>query len=388
MATLSNEGRCSQCHISYNWKDDSFDFSDTSNIDCFVCHDTTGTYKKHPSADGGGGQPAMMIDGTLTVVDFADLQEVAYNVGTPTRANCLACHANAGGGDNVKHGDMSTDLISPTRDMDVHMGGADHSCQRCHTESRHKIAGTTALHSNEGEASCTDCHSATRTHTENGLVAALLNLHTARVACQTCHIPTFSRTMATTMEWYWDEAGEDRTNIRQQFGRDTYSKLKGRFVWGKNVRPKYLWFNGKWARKVVNASDTYTEAGTVADPVVLAIPTATVADADAKIYPFKALIGRQPADTTNKRMAVPHLFGSAAGPNAYWVAFDWGLAVAEGTAYAGQPYSGDYGFVNTLMYLSINHEVAPKESALDCENCHGNANFWNQVGMSDPFGGS
>jgi len=70
------------------------------------------------------------------------------------------------------------------------------------------------------------------------------------------------------------------------------------------------------------------------------------------------------------------------------VAFDWGLAVAEGTAYAGQPYSGDYGFVNTLMYLSINHEVAPKESALDCENCHGNANFWNQVGMSDPFGGS
>ena len=386
MATLSNEGRCSQCHISYNWKDDSFDFSDTSNIDCLVCHDTTGTYKKHPSADGGGGQPAMMIDGTLTVVEFADLQEVAYNVGTPTRANCLACHANAGGGDNVKHGDMSTDLISPTRDMDVHMGGADHSCQRCHTESGHKIAGTTALHSNEGEASCTDCHSATRTHTENGLVAALLNLHTARVACQTCHIPTFSRTMATTMEWYWDEAGEDRTDIPQQFGRDTYSKKKGRFVWDENVRPKYLWFNGKWARKVVNASDTYTEAGTVADPVVLGKPTATVADADAKIYPFKALIGRQPADTTNKRMVVPHLFGSAAGPNAYWAAYDWGLAVAEGTAYAGQPYSGDYGFVNTLMYLSINHEVAPKENALDCESCHGNASFWNQVGTSDPFG--
>ena len=66
MATLSNEGRCSQCHISYNWKDDSFDFSDTSNIDCLVCHDTTGTYKKHPSADGGGGQPAMMIDGSVT----------------------------------------------------------------------------------------------------------------------------------------------------------------------------------------------------------------------------------------------------------------------------------------------------------------------------------
>ena len=388
MAVASNEGRCTQCHPGYGWKSDtpaSF-FDNVNNIDCFICHDTTGTYKKHPTANGGGGPAALMVDGELTVVEDADLTEIAFNVGTPTRANCLACHAAAGGGDNVKHGDLSTDLIDPTRDQDVHMGGRGYLCHDCHTEAGHKIAGATMLHSNEGEIACTNCHSATRTHTESSLVASLLNLHTQRVACQTCHIPTFSRTQATTVEWYWDEAGEDRTDIPQQYGKDTYSKKKGRFVWDQDVTPTYLWFNGKWERKIVNANDTYAEAGTAADPVVIGAPTATIADEDAKIYPFKELIGRQPADLTNQRLVVPHLFGTGPGPNPYWVAYDWGLAIEEGTAYAGQPYSGDYGFVNTVNYLSVNHEVAPKDNALSCESCHGNAAFWNQVGMEDPFG--
>ena len=388
MAIVSNEGRCSQCHISYGWKSDSTAsfFDQVSNIDCLVCHDTTGTYKKHASANGGGGPAALMVDDVLTVVENADLTQIAFNVGTPSRTNCLACHAFAGGGDNVKHGDLSTDLITATEDQDVHMGGLDFTCQECHAESAHMIAGTTALHSDEGEASCTDCHDETLTHTESGLVASLLNLHTQRVACQTCHIPTFSRTQATTMEWYWDEAGEDRTDVPLQHGKSTYSKKKGRFVWGKNVKPTYLWYNGKWEHMVVNANDTYTEAGTVADPVVIAAPTATIADEDAKIYPFKKLIGRQPADTTNNRLVVPHLFGTGPGPDPYWISFDWGLAIAEGTAFAGQPYSGDYGFVNTVNYLSLHHEVAPKANALSCEACHGVDSFWANIGMEDPFG--
>ena len=375
------------CHPSYGWKSNTADsfFENTANIDCFICHDTTGTYKKHPTANGGGGPAAMVIDGELTVVDNADLTEIAFNVGAPKRSNCLACHAAAGGGDNVKHGDLSTDLINPSEDQDVHMGGQGYTCQECHRETSHKIAGATMLHSKEGNVACTDCHAAP-IHSENGLVASLLNMHTLRVACQTCHIPTFSRTQATTMEWYWDEAGEDRTNIAQQYGKATYDKKKGRFVWGKDVTPVYRWFDGKWDHMIVGVNDTYAEAGTAADPIVIAAPTATIADQDAKIYPFKKLIGRQPADTVNKRLVIPHLFGTGPGPNPYWASFDWGLAIAEGAAYAGQPYSGTYGFVNTVNYLAINHEVAPKEDSLTCENCHGNAAFWAQVGMEDPFG--
>ena len=388
MATLSNEGRCTQCHPSYGWKSgtpDSF-FDEVDNIDCLICHDTTGTYQKHPTADGGGGQPALMIDGELTAVEPADLTEIAFNVGAPGRANCLACHAKAGGGDNIKHGDLSTDLIEPTVQQDVHMGGQNYTCQQCHRESSHKIAGATTLYGDEGEVSCTDCHSATNPHTETAMVASLLNVPTHRVACRACHIPTFARTMATMVAWYWGEAGEDRTDIPEQHGQPTYNKKKGRFEWDMNVTPTYLWYNGQWDRMVVNANDTYEEAGTEADPVVLGQPTATIADTDAKIYPFKKMVGTQPADPTNNRLVVPHLFGTGPGPDPYWASFDWGLAIEEGTAYAGQPYSGDYAFVHTVMYLSVNHEVAPKEDALSCESCHGNAAFWNQVGMEDPFG--
>ena len=389
MAISSNEGRCTQCHISYGWKSGTANtfFDDTANIDCFICHDTTGTYKKHPSANGGGGPAAMMVDGVLTVVEPEALTDIAYAVGAPTRANCLACHASAGGGDNVKHGDLSTDLIDPNEAQDVHMGGLGFACQRCHKESGHKIAGATMLHSAEGEIACVNCHSATKTHTENSLIASLLNLHTDRVACQTCHIPTFSRTQATTTEWYWDEAGNDNAPNPQQHGKDTYSKKKGRFVWDKDITPTYMWFNGAWERKIVNAADTFVEAGTVADPVVVGAPTATNADADAKIYPFKKMIGTQPADSVDCRLLVPHLFGTVPGENPYWISFDWGLAVEEGAAYAGQPYSGEFKFVNTVNYLSLNHEIAPKESALGCEDCHGKSAFWTQLGYDgDPFG--
>ena len=66
----SNLERCTMCHIGYGWKDGSFDFSNTSNIDCLVCHDTTGTYKKAPP---GAGYPMEEID----------LIAVAKNVGHP-----------------------------------------------------------------------------------------------------------------------------------------------------------------------------------------------------------------------------------------------------------------------------------------------------------------
>ena len=47
-----NWPRCTSCHISYGWKDGNFDFSDESRVDCLVCHDTTGTYKKPGPAAG------------------------------------------------------------------------------------------------------------------------------------------------------------------------------------------------------------------------------------------------------------------------------------------------------------------------------------------------
>jgi cytochrome c len=47
-----NWPRCTSCHIGYGWEDEKFDFSDMTKIDCLVCHDTTGKYKKAPPAAG------------------------------------------------------------------------------------------------------------------------------------------------------------------------------------------------------------------------------------------------------------------------------------------------------------------------------------------------
>ena len=52
VATASNWTRCTSCHIGYGWKDASFDLTSEQNIDCLVCHETTGTYQKFPTAAG------------------------------------------------------------------------------------------------------------------------------------------------------------------------------------------------------------------------------------------------------------------------------------------------------------------------------------------------
>ena len=38
--------------------------------------------------------------------------------------------------------------------------------------------------------------------------------------------------------------------------------------------------------------------------------------------------------------------------------------------YAGLPYSGKFGFIETRMNWFITHMVAPKEKAVQCQECH------------------
>ena len=158
---------CSQCHPSFGYTDHTFDFAGDRHVDCFVCHDTTGTYAKSPTGGGGGGQAALAHNGQLVLAAPADMTPVIYNLGMPTKRNCGACHFYADGGDNVMHGDMSSDLLNATEGMDVHIGGQGFECQTCHTMQSHGIAGFTLHSVNEGGASpnCTRCHSATAPHT-------------------------------------------------------------------------------------------------------------------------------------------------------------------------------------------------------------------------------
>jgi hypothetical protein len=76
--------------------------------------------------------------------------------------------------------------------------------------------------------------------------------------------------------------------------------------------------------------------------------------------------GRQAADAQHNYLLVPHL----AGPDGYWETLDWEKAFSLGMDAAKLPYSGQYKWVDTVMYLSLNHEVLPKQFALSCVQCH------------------
>ena len=160
IAVPTNEGRCAQCHIGYGYVDQGFDFADPTKIDCLICHDQTGTYKKGKTT---GGEPDPAVD--LQAV----AKSVGDNRGVPGRINCIVCHANAGGGDNVKHGDLAMALLDTKRKYDVHMAtnGADMTCVACHDVDRnpggkptsHGIGGMPYHSVDEGTmVQCVDCH--------------------------------------------------------------------------------------------------------------------------------------------------------------------------------------------------------------------------------------
>jgi octaheme c-type cytochrome (tetrathionate reductase family) len=389
IAIATNEGRCTQCHIGVGWADKNFNFGDPAGVDCLACHDTTGTYAKDPKKAGAP-------------IAGLDWQAVGAGIGMPNRVNCGKCHYSAGGGDNVKHGDLAANLNDTTREYDVHMGtdGGNMVCTECHqADENHGIGGMPFHSVDEGNLrDCADCH--TDSPHQSTLAQQLVASHPT-LSCQACHIPAIARFRTTKTEWYWETAGDQtRTPVDVGDGRFDYDKMKGDFVWANDVRPTLRRHDGMWNRIMVGVNDTYTGTPSPADPIVMAEPAApkdAASAGNAKIYPFKKMIGNQVADTGNQRIVVPHLFGTKGGPNPYWAAYDWNLALQDSAAYTGIPYSGTFGFVDTVMYLTVNHEVAPKEMALGsggCMDCHGPDNTgqskidWSELGRTDPLGGT
>lgn len=373
-----NWPRCTSCHIGYGWKNNKFDFSDPSRVDCLVCHDTTGTYKKPgPSA----GMPAGYTGNPKFDKKPVDLVLVAQNVGAPNRTNCITCHGYGGGGNNVKHGDIDSSMKAPTKAHDIHMGtdGQNFSCQACHTAENHDIKGNAMVVSPGGKnhISCTDCHDE-KPHGET-----ILNSHMDTLACQTCHIPEFAKEMPTKLSWDWSTAGQEKVEAEtDEYGKATYHKKKGNFVWGKNVIPTYAWYNGKGGAYLPG---TKIEPGKVTK---LSWPEGNRSDMKAKIFPFKLHKGNQIYDTKHNYLITPKVFGKKGDPDAYWVNYDWKKAAAAGMKETGLDFSGEYDFTPTEMYWRINHMVVPADKALGCLDCHGDNGRldWNALGYTaDPM---
>ncbi|PKN57455.1 MAG: hypothetical protein CVU56_10670 [Deltaproteobacteria bacterium HGW-Deltaproteobacteria-14] len=355
----SNWAACTTCHIGYGWKDESFDFEDPTLVDCLGCHDGSGTYAKQGK---GAGLPDPSVD----------LLAVARSVGRPGRTNCGGCHFNGGGGNGVKHGDLDMSMTNPGERVDVHMGRLEMTCVDCHQTKDHNIPGRSMSVSvtDTNRVSCTDCHDGARVHEDPRLEA-----HTAKVACQACHIPAMAVEEPTKLDWDWSEAGKD-LDITDPH---VYLKIKGRFTYGENVTPEYAWYNGTSSHYII---------GDVMDPTqttLIAAPLGDRQDPKAKLWPFKIHHAKQPYDKVNKTLLVPNVHG----PEGFWTKFDWKTALKNGAAANGLEFSGEFDFAPTDMYWPLSHMVAPKERALSCRDCHGPRGRldWKALGYdADPLG--
>ncbi len=387
LGNQSNEALCQSCHIGYGWKDKTFDFKAESRVDCLVCHQQGG-YKKIP---GLAGEVAVerreFPPGSGKFIGPTDLAIIAQAVGPTSIKTCGTCHFYGGGGDGVKHGDLDSSLTKADRYLDVHMAGrhkkgAGFTCSTCHESNGHEIAGSRikmtasdphgpimrGQHSPlRNAASCQSCHG-NKPHKEPLLSMQLLNSHTSKIACQTCHIPKFARGgVATKMSWDWSQAGRLDADGKPFVEKDskgyvTYDSKKGAFSFAEHVVPEYVWFNGKV---------DYVTTKDKIDPESLVLINKFLGDAtdpEARIWPIKRFAGRQPYDKVHKTLLVPNV---AMNPeSAYWINFDWPKALQAGAQATGLPFSGQFDFVKSEMVWPITHMIAPKEKSVSCIECH------------------
>ncbi|MDP2792691.1 MAG: tetrathionate reductase family octaheme c-type cytochrome [Sulfurisoma sp.] len=385
-ATPSNEKFCASCHVGYGMENaKTFDYTSETNVDCLVCHDTTGAYKKLPGLAGHPTYKDIEFPAKSgKIAKAVDLPKVAQNVGKTSRATCGACHFYGGGGDAVKHGDLDSSLKMPAKYLDVHMDakGLNFSCATCHATQGHNIPGSRYTPTGKAEdtahmrgkenkgnpATCQSCHGAAPHKAKERL-----NTHTDKIACQTCHVPQYARgNNPTKMSWDWSTAGKlgpegKRMTIKDASGHhDKYDSNKGNFTYEGDVVPEYAWLNGK-VRYTLLGDPVNTQGVTRINEYY-----GSASDGQSRIWPLKVFRGKQPYDLDTKSLLVPH---TAVGygekdDSGYWANYKWDAALKAGAAAAGQPFSGKFDFVATEMSWPITHMVAPKADALTCTQCH------------------
>jgi len=343
------DGGCARCHTGLGKKPTASpdEAGQLENIDCLLCHSPN--YKRTVATVNGSF--AFVPDTANMTVSVL---QAAVDIRLPTKDTCLNCHTKAGGGNNFKRGDLEEAHRTATTSLDVHMaptsqGGAGLSCTGCHQAAGHRIAGR-GVDMRERDAgtptpACANCH----TNTPHG--DSRLNQHTARVACNVCHVPSFAKTAPTDMRRDWSLAGEVNPVTRL---------WEPNMVMQTNVTPVYKFFNGRsqfyeFARPAVPQAN---------GRILMAGPLGSIDDPGAKITAMKRHEGNQPMDTVTKFL-LPLKVGI------FFQTGDVATAITQGVVAMGWA-NNPYQFVETERFMGLYHEVAPKEQAVSCTTCHDN----------------
>ncbi len=352
--TAGTAAGCAACHVGF---DDTrpayvgayFPSTPTQahldKIDCLMCHSDTYNHVGQMV----NGQPVLVPD----AASQANMSTILAGIRkTPSKAACLKCHARAGGGNGLKQGDLDLSMANPSHDLDVHMssntlGGAGLTCVSCHTTSNHKIAGKgsdmrVVDPGSPAMKGCTTCHGASPHDSGD------LNEHISedRADCTACHIPTYARGVPT-------ETNRDFTSLILTNGRYEAERTEA-----MNLTPKLLPYDGTsyFYQLGTPLAQQVSEGGI--DRYLIAGPDSVAGGSTAgRLYPFKVHTARMAVDSSNRLIPINslELWGNA-------------TIVPALEGYGAAPDT----FVETVRYLGLYHQVAPKEAAYGaCNQCHG-----------------
>lgn len=339
MAVGDDLPQCSICHGS----DEeaalaSSDSTDPADVDCLICHDTSGGYARRPGAEA--------MEGT-------DLATIAGRVGRPSKENCGRCHYPACGDKNAKHGDLDVVYESEDPDDDVHLGRYGMRCQDCHRVNEHRIAGRAfGKMTTDGSIACRDCHG-DEPHAISGLLGHHDDEHCRHLACQVCHLPMVARKVPTSVLWDWSHAAHPPAE-----GDSSVTMPWGRIEKDSNVVPEYHWYDGTYSEYRLGEKVELEEV------VSLNSPIGSYYDPASRITPFRLYRTIQHADAEQKILAIPKVPPGVLGD------YDWEEAVRQGMEGAGLTWSGELAWVETQRYLSVNHGIVARDRALGCADCH------------------
>jgi hypothetical protein len=345
---LGNWGACGSCHLGLGALPEAEATpQQLANIDCLLCHQQ--------------GYKRRKVNGVFvpdTAAMTITMDEAVQTVHRPVRANCLQCHAKAGGGDALKRGDITLAHAATTdREFDVHMAttGADLACQECHTFTNHHVSGRGSdlrVTDSNVPLECSRCHASMAS---NGHGSSIQR-HVARVACQVCHIPVYAKDASDTAA---TEATETfRTWLDTHATAPPFHPAN---IKANDLQPVYRFWN-RYNRNYLLYDQAMLDPATGRYPT--SRPIGDVADPASKLYAFKYKTAEQPMTNVSQQLI-------ALDTSVFFATADPAAAVEAGLVNMGLPAHEPYSWVETDTFQMLNHEVSTHEQALDCNECHG-----------------
>lgn len=362
------------------------------DVDCLICHQQSG-YKggkgvgKAPAGldsegyvvqSNGARMAELMMAGAkaggdlekldLSGIPAKAMEGVRLRVGKPTPDNCNFCHWKSDSKRGTHYG------LRDGQSTDVHYA-AGMRCQECHLTEVHQIgkgkvvdnAGSPALR--DTMATCADCHGE---EPHAGYDADELNMHTERIACETCHIPTTSPA-TNHVNWL---LGMDMPKMMKLYQwMMPLAKVMGMATPEKMTEQMDEMIGCYKTKNLSDFTPVYTWYNRETICTDIPHPTGSIDDPQSKIAPFNVIRVRLFDDGTTAEV-VENPDGHALGypvPRTF-VARAGGRGKRDTTLDEMRTFdNGRYSSAiirNTPQYFNMYHNIAPAQEALACNDCH------------------